>query len=50
MSKKSSVIDYNTTAASEPQKEIGVNEIKLTKILIDKPAPLLSAQSWVVVD
>lgn len=30
--------------------QICVDEIKLTKILIDKPAPLLSAQSWVVVD
>jgi D-alanyl-D-alanine carboxypeptidase len=30
--------------------EVGLNEIKLGKILLDMPAPLVSAQSWSIYD
>lgn len=32
------------------QEKQAQNEIQLTKILLDQPAPVVSAQSWVVFD
>lgn len=44
MTRKQSLKDVDVKVAQpESSKDICVNEIKLTKILIDRPAPLLSA-------
>jgi len=34
----------------EEDEKVSLNEIRLAKILLDKPAPLVSAQSWAVFD
>ena len=32
------------------QEKLALNDIQLTKILLDMPAPIMSAQSWAVYD
>jgi len=48
-SKKEKVFDPNMPFQLE-EKDIPAKEIRLAKILMDKPAPHCSAQSWAVFD